>query len=364
MEIKIQPLDTLFFRDGKPFEKGENTWADGMMLPNPTVLYGALRTAFASANNISFKDIFIEDNEDNERKFLSPKDFSIQRIYYYVNDAEVLPLPLDYVEHQKSKNIKETEKDNKFYEVHQLEMNDVKKKVINSKDKRNNYYLLAKNKEQVEEFANGLFDVSQLENYLSNELKSVEVHQLSDYVEPEPKIGISRGNATKVSEDGNLFRVDMQRSNKFQIGVSSKTIYSDFADLIKLGGETKIANLSIDEDSFFGIHRKIEFNNNRFKIYFSSPVILINGEPNLEKIGIVANLITSIIGKPLNIGGFNIVENRPKTMYKVIPAGSVFYYEAENDVSLLNDKQGISLSDKLSEQGFGTCYFGTWNIKE
>jgi CRISPR-associated protein Cmr3 len=36
MEIKIQPLDTLFFRDGKPFEKGENTWADGMMLPNPT----------------------------------------------------------------------------------------------------------------------------------------------------------------------------------------------------------------------------------------------------------------------------------------------------------------------------------------
>ena len=46
MVIKINPLDTLFFKDGKPFSMGEETWASGLFPPYPGVIYGAIRTAY------------------------------------------------------------------------------------------------------------------------------------------------------------------------------------------------------------------------------------------------------------------------------------------------------------------------------
>ena len=46
MILELQPLDTLFFRDGKPFNKGEENWADAIFPPFPATIYGALRTAY------------------------------------------------------------------------------------------------------------------------------------------------------------------------------------------------------------------------------------------------------------------------------------------------------------------------------
>ena len=48
MQIQIDPLDTLFFRDGKPFTMGEDSWASGIVPPYPSVIYGALRSAYFS----------------------------------------------------------------------------------------------------------------------------------------------------------------------------------------------------------------------------------------------------------------------------------------------------------------------------
>lgn len=50
MLIDIKPLDTLFFRDGKPFSMGDNDWADGIFPPHPSVFYGALRSAYIGKN--------------------------------------------------------------------------------------------------------------------------------------------------------------------------------------------------------------------------------------------------------------------------------------------------------------------------
>lgn len=42
--IEIQALGTLFFRDGKPFTMGAETYAEGIFPPLPSTIYGALRT--------------------------------------------------------------------------------------------------------------------------------------------------------------------------------------------------------------------------------------------------------------------------------------------------------------------------------
>ena len=94
MELKLQPLDTLFFRDGKPFSRGDESWADGNFPPNPSVIYGAMRTALATATGkeIPFSEV---------PKVLREESFKIIGIYYnYDSEVNYLPLPLDLVEYK------------------------------------------------------------------------------------------------------------------------------------------------------------------------------------------------------------------------------------------------------------------------
>jgi len=356
MEIRIKPLDTLFFRDGKPFVKGQDTWADGTITPNPTVLYGALRTAFATESNISFEEL-------GAGKALGQDEFNIRGIYYRIGSDSLLPLPLDLVQYGK-----ETEIDEKRYEVKPLGVR--KTDIISSKKGIKNYFLTSMdNTVQVEALENGLIVSTELGKYLKGELNSTKAYKLADYVKNEPKIGIGRENTTKTPEEGNLFRVDMKRANDFQIGVTldvDKNKEYNYGKLVRLGGETKMVQLYSTRIPMRVIRSSIDFSKGCFKVYFSTPTILDDGTPTAllkELIGSEPTLVTSTVGKPLHIGGFDMARKKPKPMYKCVPAGSVFYYQIEDkDISLLNAKQGTSLSNVLSEQGFGTCYFGTWNI--
>lgn len=359
MEIRIEPLDTLFFRDGKPFEKSENTWADGTIIPNPTVLYGALRTAFATESGISFQELA-------DGKALDKDEFKIQGIYYRIENDNLLPLPLDLVKYDTS------DEEEKRYEVKPLIIKKVN--ITSSKKGIKNHFLVSKeNGVQVKELENGLIVTTELAKYLKGELKNTKAYRLNDYVKNEPKIGIGRENDTKVSEEGNLFRVDMKRSDGFQIGVTVDVDRKyNYGELVRLGGETKLVQLLSSRIPMRVIREDIDFSSGYFKVYFSTPTILKYGTPTAllkDLIGSEPTLITSTVGKPLHIGGFDMAKKAAKPMYKCVPAGSVFYYKADKDISLLNEKlnknQGIiSLSDEWSEQGFGVCYFGTWNINE
>jgi len=68
--LRINPFDTFFFRDGKPFTMGDDSWADGIFPPSPSVIYGALRTAWISEKLDGFVDKnivrpeFIEEDHD------------------------------------------------------------------------------------------------------------------------------------------------------------------------------------------------------------------------------------------------------------------------------------------------------------
>jgi CRISPR type III-B/RAMP module-associated protein Cmr3 len=44
MWYEIIPNDTLFFRDGRPFSMGTETWATSIFPPYPSTVYGAIRS--------------------------------------------------------------------------------------------------------------------------------------------------------------------------------------------------------------------------------------------------------------------------------------------------------------------------------
>lgn len=372
MEFKINPLDTLFFRDAKPFTMGEENWADSNFPPNPSVIYGALRTALATVKNKEISWYEIQDK-------LSTSSLKIQGLYYYLSTSEAkmpyFPLPNDFVEHKKNTEKQKLEKQNKEYEVKLLKPIN-KKSIISSKKKDIlKVTFCSQNKEQVDELNNAFIKAIDLIQYLENEITTINARKLSDYVVSEAKIGNSRNNESLSVEEGNLYRIDMNRiKTDFKNSITSlelRVIFDlpnyEIADingtLLRLGGESSLVQFaSVGKNTLKIDVSKIVLKGEYFKMYLATPAIFNNGSfPDLEQWGIQATLVGACIGKVNSIGGYDILKNKPKNMYKVIPAGSIFIYHT-NNISKISDLQGKSVSDLMSEQGYGIAYFGnfTW----
>jgi CRISPR-associated protein Cmr3 len=362
--LRIHNFDTLFFRDGKPFTMAEDNWADSLFPPMPSVIYGALRTACATTQGkeVSFSKIEKELN------------LHIDNISYRIKGSDYLPMPLDFVEPKKKKDTDEKERIEKNREKREksyiVERLFIKEKPLNFFSSADSFKLLlpSVSTKQVESLENALFSQTDIKTYLNGHLKESKCLKIKDWVKSEPKLGIGRNKSSRTTEEGKLYRVGMNRLDEFDIIVNfsdSQSIYNhqDIKNsIVRLGGEGKLIQF-IDARQGFNIDSNtVKFNKGKFKIYLSTPTIFDKNDwqPNLEKIGINAKLVAACIGKPKNVGGFDITEGQPHKMYKAVPAGSVYFYETDDDLTILGNKQGISVSDIWAERGFGIAYFGTY----
>lgn len=353
MKFRIHPLDTLFFRDGKPFSMGEDTWADGIFPPYPSVIYGGLRTWYLSNQNEGFSQQTIE---------LS-KGISIRHIHYQVEQGVYLPLPLDMVEPAKTPKEEYAEARKKVYKVIKLGL-DANPLPVSSFPLPK--LLLPSTGSRVEALEDGLISLTDFQNYLQGYLQETEVKKIRDYALTEPKIGIGRDNATHTVENAKLYRVGMRRIENFNILVDFAM--PDFdpginSSLLRLGAEGKVVAFESSSANMGIAQHSIELSPGAFKLYLSTPAIFNEGwQPNLKKYGIKAELVAAVVGKPLHIGGFDMVKRKPKTMYKAVPAGSVYYYETTDSPEYILEQvqQGQAISDQLSTEGFGIAYLGNY----
>ncbi|MCC5945240.1 MAG: type III-B CRISPR module-associated protein Cmr3 [Bernardetiaceae bacterium] len=372
MIIQIEALDTLFFRDGKPFEMGDDTWASGIFPPPPSVFYGALRSAYFAQN---MKE-FAKANTGNDPS----KSLEITKIYLGESERSstidlIFPTPLDLV---YDKNVKRTvpEKRKEFmqgvFKLNKLSPQEVDKQTSASSSKLSNILTYS---EQVEEIAGSIITKSQFDNYLVAGRNDYEVKLLSKILKEEPKIGIARNNETNISSDGALYRITLRRMGniKFYVEFAIDNFKTQKA-IIKLGGEGKTAVLdsTIPKDNVE--YNSPDFEASEFKLYLFTPAIFKKGwlpewldentlEGNYNDVDLV--LTHCAIGKPENIGGFNMVEKQPKYMRKAVPAGSVYYFKTKNG-QVVNPKTIFAknsicdefLDFEYHKQGFGLFYLG------
>ena len=74
-------------------------------------------------------------------------------------------------------------------------------------------------------------------------------------------------------------------------------------------------------------------------------------------------MVGACIGKPIGIGGFDIVKKTPKIMKRAVPSGSVYLFEMKgNDIEkLFNNIWLKPLSDERKNEGFGISLIGGIN---
>lgn len=355
MLIKVDPLDTIFFRDGKPFSMGEDTWGNCIFPPSPSVIYGALRTAYFSnhidrlekanteedpTNNLVIKGIYFLDNLDNKNTLH-------------------LPLPLDLVQ----KKDVEPELEN---EVHLLSLVELKLKssCLTSH--------VLKGDQGVEAVDESLISGELLKKYLSCDGKNFSILRLSSRVITESKIGIGLSKETHTADESKIYRIGMKRLTNLSLLVELEGLEIPEKGLLKLGGEGKAASYTkISEPLIdFGLSEdNIDKNIEKFKLYLSTPAIFHQGWlPSWIDVNSLEGkykntkfkLLTASVGKFQNLGGFDLKQKKPKPMWKVTPTGSVYYFKIiEGDFkeifSLFNRQ---SISEENAKQGFGITFVG------
>ena len=366
MVIKIDALDTLFFRDGKPFERGEEAWADGLFPPYPSVIYGALRSAYFSEHPSELGKANSEGDPT--------RDFRITNFYLAVDDQPYYPLPLDLVK------IKGAKKGDFPIPLAPKKDEEVLSSCLTPE------LLYYQGTEPVEAIEDGLLAIYELTNYLEGKTGQLTYQPISDFLTAEPKVGISRKSTTHNADEGMLYRVGMMRfSGKKKFKKNPQTISLVVAfegpniarrGFLRLGGEGKAAvykqttEVPVSTDNFV-------LKDNRFKLLFITPAIFDNGwlpswigKNSLtgNKNGVSLKLITAALGKFQSVGGFDMVKKQPKPMYRAVPAGSVYYFEVQDAANqteeisqaLIKAFHGKPLSDsgEMRKQGFGIGLLG------
>ncbi len=350
MMIQIDPLDTLFFRDGKPFNMGDETWAYTGFPPYPSVIYGALRSAYFS-NHID--ELGKAKEADDPTKALK-----IRGIYLLAGQEIYLHLPADCVK----------EKDNigNLTQVAVLLMTKNK----NTNNSLTDCILSHKNNIKVENVQDGFVRKSMFKKYLMLENPDrFSIKRLNDFVMPEPKVGIALSTVTHTTEEGKLYRVDMLRLKEIKLIVDFEGFELPKRGMMKLGGEGKASSYKPYTDNIKIDLPQFNKDEKEFKLVLTTPAIFKNGwlperinEKSLigEFNGLKLKLLTAAIGKPVNIGGFDIKDGMPKPMFKAVPAGSVYYFriikgDTKKVIEAFNNK---SISDIYPEQGFGIAFVG------
>lgn len=356
MELKLQPLDTLFFRDGKPFARGDENWADGNFPPNPSVIYGAMRTALAT---IPGKEILFSEVPSKLDKTI----YKVSGIYYNIGHTNYLPLPLDLVEYKTNAEGIDAQEKHKVNFLHLSPM----KSVLSAEKSFVKYLLHPEGFQQADNLDGGLITENQLGAYLQGNINALDdAIKLGDFIKSEPKVGIGRNDATRSAEEGLLYRVDTKRLDKIEmrIKVSASGYSQEDLDrpVVHLGGETKLIQIKKVGLDTLDI-KSPNLQKGQFKIYLSTPAFFTKygWKPDLERMGIKATLVAACVGKPVSIGGYDMAKNEPKPMLKAVPAGSVYYYESEEVPETILEKiSGKSISDVLQEQGYGIAYVGNF----
>lgn len=357
--IKITPLDTLFFRTGRPFMMGEDTWADSLFPPYPSTLYGAIRS-FLIFQRKGLETFINGEYQDDIGTPDKKGSLKIRGPLLTKDDELFFPAPLDLLTSERGK-------------LTPLDL--VEKPPGITSDYPLSYTLLHKSKEKADE-PEGWLSSIELKEYLKNGKTEYCAIKDNNLFLSESKIGVAREKSTLTTKEGHLYRIPMiQLKEKVSLAAEIEGVRGiPSSGIIQLGGENKGAIFETIENSVERFRNAdLNVENKFFKTYLATPAIFKKGwipdwinQENFEgqypgSNGIKLKLICCATGKPIHIGGWDIARKKPKPLYKAIPAGSVYYFKILDKPDELKVKDAFHLknvSDINPEEGFGLSIVG------
>jgi len=210
--------------------------------------------------------------------------------------------------------------------------------------------------------------------------KSRQIRTMDEFFLPENRLGLQMVNERNTAREHMLFRRPFRR---FKLGFNDDQQWRSagfcawFETLKPLPD-----SLNLDGNGFLGGDRRrvaLQFeplteqplaeirdavvqsatDSKGFLIYLVTPAVREATWPIIAH----QHPIAAAIGKPLYCSGWNVLDNRPRPMLTLIPAGSVFFYswpEMCERETLIRQQWLDCVSNEFGSAGFGRYLMGVW----
>jgi CRISPR-associated protein Cmr3 len=374
-------VDSWFFGSGKPMNAGESSWIDSQFPPTGLTLQGAIRAAVlyythADLEKFTQGDPCLPDGGSLITEIGCAKslgNLNLTGAFIYLNDELLLPAPLDLMSNAQQHALLKPATTPINCDLGKICLPSIETSGYKVSE---NCYI---NHHDMAKLLNGETEGIKLIPLFTD--NPDDKNALAD---KEPKIGLALDNKTRNNIEGMLFAIAPVRPRK---DVSLRVRVQGIEDnhrpqktfLQKLGGEGKLASISVSNDDIkMPTHAQIspDGENIRFKLVFTQPALMpVEGWlpesfsfTQLAKqdcwTGQLNNchvtIISACIGKPIKLGGWDLIQQSSKTYQAYIPAGSVYFCEAQaKDEAAILKLHDTKLGNKC-EYGFGHVLVGRW----
>jgi len=358
---KFHALDTLFFRDGTPFNAGEGgqSGVTGRFPPYMTTLQGAVRTALAYGQGWRPEepDKWPQELGDHENlgelKLNGP---------YLCRDGEVLfPAPLLLMQKKETEKTRFTRLvpgEEVLCDMGKMRLPEPKEYLWGAKVMYGEWLT----KEGIERvLAGGIPEKKQ-------------VIEQEDLWQNETRVGLERGEDSRMALQGKLYScVHIRPESNISIAVLVSGVPEDWHDkgarVIPLGGEARLARVDIKDSICFvpkppTLQVKEGFVRYTATLitpgcYSNTKEVIRNGPPELP-----GKCVSACVSKVEQMGGWDIKNRIPRPLQAVIPPGSTWFLTAEESekekiLSLHGQCIGETIADKTN-YGFGQIVIGCW----
>lgn len=354
---KFSALDSLFFRDGSPYNAGEG--GQGQVAanfpPSMFTVQGAVRTALASGQGWT-----PEKRGQLPEELGNPEDLGELKLkgpYLFKGEEVLFPAPLLYLQKREGEKVSCT-----F-----LVPGDVIECDLGAKrlprpvsplrgGKAPEGYWLKK---------------SGLEKVLAGEIpEEGEMLDQGGLWKAENRTGIGLDQDTRTTKDRMIYySVQVRPEKDVTLGVFVSGVPEEWhrqvPAVVRLGGEGRLAEITVEDNGANILPSPVlnpEGGSINFTVVLITPgfyedtkKVIENGPP-----GIPGNCISACTGRMQQVGGWDIVNRRPRPLYPVVPAGSAWFFQAgEEEVDHIRSLHGKCLGIK-TEYGFGQIVIGCW----
>lgn len=379
IQINLEPLDTLFFRGSQSFTAGEETIAN-FNFPSPLTFFGAIGNAVIENMSVANRIKFMKGEYEHPKlgKYedeLSNTPMRIKGPFLYHENNVYFPSPANLWVGGTGN----------FHAVWTLRPYEKKKWEWDVGSETLRPLKIPKIKGLEIEPLNEFISNKDLMKYLSGKLKLLASKSEDEFFLKEIRYGNAISKSSKTPEESYLyasahlrFKDQLEGCNYVKNGFTIIVEGLEESDLpnkvISLGGERRKVVVKCKKTKLIfeqpNVLSEIQ-NTKRFFVYFATPVIFKKGwliELPLEFNDAV--LVGAAVNKPQYVSGWKNNHNdfggKPRPIKKVVPSGSVYFFEANS----WNDEKfkkfynkyhfGDSLSDEYKTAGFGIGLIGCW----
>ncbi|HPE61149.1 MAG TPA: type III-B CRISPR module-associated Cmr3 family protein [Thiolinea sp.] len=337
----IQAVDTVTIRGNKLFGDA-GSYGETTFPPRPSVLSGAFRSLLWA-------------NNGRDAQAIQQSDFRLTGLFpASQNETGVievfLPLPADVTVLEKDKSIQ------------QLEPQVLNNTIQHSQMAQLPMMPILRQGRQSKAESGWLLNQSGISAYLQGQtLSSTHIHPQADLWISESRIGIGLNRRSRTVDEGKLFTVEhtalQQNENSgitagLIVGVSGCDTLPE-SGFIRLGGDGRAARFSAVSAPVFSPANI----NGKFKLVLLTPGLFAQGWlPDgiqqegdhywLKLDGFKARLACASISRAEIISGWDLEQWQPKAAERVVPSGSVYWFDqVQDDTAAL---------DKLATEGWWT----------